>query len=497
MTAGKSTRVLLVRPRPPADSIGLHHFMICDPIELTQVAAALPPQFDVRIFDGILEGGDRPLRRAMSDFQPDVVAATCYINGVDEVGKIFDAARTVAPRALRVVGGVHATLNSEDFVKIGPDVLVAGEGTFTFRDLCLAWRDGGRSGLAGVPGTALFNGAGFDFAAPRPWPSPDDLPIARRELVRRHWPDYYYIYHRPCFMLKTAFGCPYTCGFCYCWKVTGGAYQYASPERVVDELAGMWARDAYIVDDDFLLHPERLERFCELMEQRRVKKGFFCYGRADFVSNYPDLIKRLSRVGLKAVVVGVESFSRRELSYYHKQSHEEHNARCFDTLRRADVDVYASFILSPDWGLEDFREMQQYIYQHRLYYVILQPLMPLPGTDIWDEWKDHVIIDRDHHSLWDISHLCLPSRLPMEVYYREMIKLYLRTTLDLRRLPGLKLRTLPPLWSPQIPRNVWGAAKILWQLAHAHERYRPGEVARYEAGLSRPIARAPAGASAC
>jgi len=43
MTAGKQPRVLLVRPRPPADSIGLHHFMICDPIELTQVAAALPP----------------------------------------------------------------------------------------------------------------------------------------------------------------------------------------------------------------------------------------------------------------------------------------------------------------------------------------------------------------------------------------------------------------------------------------------------------------------
>ncbi|MBI5480076.1 MAG: cobalamin B12-binding domain-containing protein, partial [Deltaproteobacteria bacterium] len=205
MPASKPTRVLLVRPRPPADSIGLHHFMICDPSELTQVAAALPPQFDVRVFDGILEGGDRALRRCLTDFQPDVVAATCYLTGGDAVGRIFAAARAVAPRALRVVGGVHATLNSEDFIKVGPDVLVAGEGTFTFRDLCVAWRDAGPSGLGGIPGTALFNGAGFDFAAPRPWPSPDDVPMARRELVRRHWPQYYYIYHRPCFMLKTAF----------------------------------------------------------------------------------------------------------------------------------------------------------------------------------------------------------------------------------------------------------------------------------------------------
>jgi hypothetical protein len=131
--------------------------------------------------------------------------------------------------------------------------------------------------------------------------------------------------------------------------------------------------------------------------------------------------------------------------------------------------------------------MQQYIFKHRLYYVILQPLMPLPGTAIWDEWKDQVVIDRDHHSLWDISHLCLPSRLPMRTYYREMMKLYVRTTLDVRRLPDLQLRTMPPLWSPEIPRNLLGGMRILWQLAHAHERYRPSELRRYAEGAARPM----------
>jgi radical SAM superfamily enzyme YgiQ (UPF0313 family) len=285
--------------------------------------------------------------------------------------------------------------------------------------------------------------------------------------------------------LKTAWGCPYTCSFCYCWRATEGHYAFRSAESVVDELERMWAPHVYIVDDDFFLHPNRLMEMHDLIVKRKIRKNYFAYARSDFIARNPQIVKAWSRIGLQAVVLGVESFTEKDLRYFNKESTADLNVEAFRVLREAHVDPYASFILNPGWDLEDFRQMQKYILDNRLYYVILQPLMPLPGTAIWDQWKSTVIIDRDHHEMWDISHLALPSRLPMQTYFREMVKLYVRTVLNVLRLPDVRLRTLPPIWSRaslEIPKVLFGGIRVLRQLWSAHTRYRPGEIERYERG---------------
>ncbi|MBI4859956.1 MAG: radical SAM protein, partial [Candidatus Riflebacteria bacterium] len=389
------------------------------------------------------------------------------------------------PRTLVVVGGVHVTLNGDDLVPTRADAIVRGEGALTFGRLVEAYESDGMEGVKGVEGVRVREGDRFTEAALPPYPHPDRMPFARRELTRKWWPDYYYIYHNPCHLLKTAWGCPYTCSFCYCWRATGGHYAYRSPESVVDELERMWSSSVYIVDDDFFLHPTRLMEIHDLIVKRGIKKTYFAYARSDFIAAHPEVVQAWSRIGLSAIVLGVESDFEEDLAYFGKESSAQHNVRAFEVLREANVDPYASFILNPGWGLREFARLQRYIYDNRLYYVILQPLMPLPGTAIWDQWSSTVIIDRDHHEMWDISHLALPSRLPMKTYFREMVKLYLRTCLNLLRLPGVNLRTLPTITSPavaQIPKVLAGGLRVCWQLWNAHERYRPGEVARYERG---------------
>lgn len=481
----KPLKVLLVRPRDPEGSIGLAGFIRCDPLELAAAAAGVAPRHEVRIFDDYL---DRDLPGVLRSFQPDVVGTSCYINGVDQVKALLAGVRRAIPGALTVVGGVHATCNAEDFLPARPDALVRGEGATGLGRLVEAYASAGTAGLQGLPGVSVLQDGGFEHGPDAEWPDPDALPFPRRELYRRHWPRYFYAYHDPCGLMKASYGCPYTCSFCYCWRVTGGEYRYRSPESFVEELEQVWFPEIYLVDDDFLLHPSRLVDIHDLIRKRGIRKGFFAYGRADFIARNPELIRMWSAIGLKAVVVGVESFRRGELDYYGKQSDEDDNARAFEVLRKARVDVYASFILGPDWTLRDFDELQAYLFRHRIYYCVLQPLMPLPGTVIWEEWKDRVILDRDHHELWDISHLCLPSRLPMATYYREMAKLYLRTTGDPRRIRELRPRTLEAVRLPKVARTMWAALRLLWGLQRAPRRYRPSELARYAAGQVSPIA---------
>jgi radical SAM superfamily enzyme YgiQ (UPF0313 family) len=464
-------RILLVRPPQPHRSIGLRHVMVCNPIELEYVAATCPDH-EVRIFDGILE---RRLADELRTFQPDVVGTSAYINAVGEVAGIVATARALAPRAVVVVGGVHATVVPEDFAAAEPDAVVRGDGMAAFREIVDRVARGERelSGIAGVvPRDALAAGRCGDI--PR-FVDPDSLPFPARELTRRHWERYWYVYHRPVTMMKTSFGCPYRCSFCYCWRITAGEHRVRSPESIADELERIWAPEVYLVDDDFLLSEPRLWSIHDELSRRGIRKGLFCYGRSDFIATHPELLKALSRAGLKAVVVGVESPNQHELDAFDKRTDAAVHEQAFAVLREANVDVYASFILNPAWGDREFRALERYILRNRLYYVILQPLMPLPGTALWEEWRERVFIRRDHHEIWDISHLAVPSHLPMWRYYAWMLRLYLRSYLSLWRVPGLRLRTMPPLFSREVPRVLWGALQIGAQLVAAPGHYSPDE----------------------
>jgi hopanoid C-3 methylase len=474
-------RILLVRPPQPAQSIGLRHLMICNPIELEYVGATAP-QHEVRLFDGIL---DRNLAGEVRRFAPHIVATSCYINTVNEVTAIVATARACAPDALIVVGGVHATVIPEDFRGAGVDLVVRGDGMAAFREIVDRLARGERdcSGIAGVVDAAAL--ARGELGSIPSFIHPDDLPLPARELTRRHWSRYYYVYHRPVTMMKTSFGCPYKCTFCYCWQITGGEYKHRSPASIADELERIWASDIYIVDDDFLLHEPRLAAFCDEVSRRGIRKGFFCYGRTDFIASHPELMRELSRVGLKAVVVGVESFHSSELDYFEKRLDPEVHERAFEVLRQAHIDVYASFILNPWWDDAQFRRLERYILENKLYYVILQPLMPLPGTLLWQEWRERVFIKREHHEVWDISHLALPSRLPMWRYYSWMLRLYLRSYFSLWRLPGLNLRTMPPILSREVPNVLLGGLKVGAQLLTAPLHYWPEEVSAYRRGRGR------------
>jgi len=182
------------------------------------------------------------------------------------------------------------------------------------------------------------------------------------------------------------------------------------------------------------------------------------------------------------VVVGVESFHASELDYFEKRLDPEVHARAFAVLREAHVDVYASFILNPWWDNAEFRRLERYILENKLYYVILQPLMPLPGTLLWEEWRDRVFIRRAHHEVWDISHLAVPSRLPMWRYYGWILRLYLRAYFSLWRLPSLDLRTMPPVLSREVPNVLLGGLKVGAQLLTAPLHYWPEEMEAFARG---------------
>jgi len=468
-------RVLLVRPPVPRHTIGLKHIMICEPLELEYVAAGLVGH-EVQILDLILE---RDIERRYREFQPDVVGTSSYITGVNEVIKLCRGAKRWNANVRTVVGGVHAACIPEDFADPAVDCIALGDGTTIMPELVDAFASG--RPLNRIPGLALPRGSDVERTAPRQYmPDPDTLPFPRRDLVAHLQHRYYYLLHRPVATLKTTWGCWYRCNFCLPWQVTDGRAFSRSPESIAAELAQIPTREIYIVDDIFLIHRARLERLARLLRERRICKRYLVYSRADFVAENEDLIADWRELGLRAVFLGLEAATDAELDSMDKRSSVDHNRRAVEVLRKHGIDTYASFVTQPDYTSTDWDRLRRFIDENQLYYLNISPLTPMPGTRIWDQWKDRLAVSRRAHGLWDFTHVLLPTSMPLKHYYRALLGTYLHASFSLRRFDRLRQSDAPSAYSLRFLRLWMGAMRIAWQLFRAHRHHRPAELARAE-----------------
>ena len=460
-------KILLVRPPVPRHTIGLKHIMICEPLELEYTAAGLKDH-NVQIMDMILESG---FRNRLEKFKPDIVGTSSYISGVNEVIKLFREVKRWNPKCLTVVGGVQASQVPEDFIDNSVDVIVRGDGTTLFPQVVQALE--GSKEWFDIPNLAFpSDEKNLIKTEARPYmPNPDDLPLPNRDLVKHLQHKYYYLTHRPVATMKTTWGCWYKCNFCYTWRITEGHPYSRSPESIAKELLSIDANEVYIVDDIFLIKPKRLKRLAELIREHNIKKHYLIYARADFIAANEEIISEWSELGLTAVFIGLEAVTDNELDSMNKESSVNENLAAIRMLQKYQIDIYGSLIPHPDYSREDWQRLRNFIKKSGLYYVNISPLMAMPGTFIWEEWKDKMLVPREAHGLWDLSHALMKTKLPLKTYYRELMKTYASVLYNLPRAKKVTQRTLPNFWSWNYIRLLIGSSKIGWQFFNAHNHH--------------------------
>jgi len=467
-------RILFVRPPVPPHTIGLKHIMICEPLELEYAAAGLNGH-EIQIMDLIIE---KNFENRLKKFQPDVVATSCYITGVNEVIKLCRKTKLWNKSCFTVAGGVQAAQVPEDFADASVDCIVTGDGTSLMPLLIQALER--RAPLENIPGLAFPVSPGkVMLTEGKPYmPEADSLPFPRRDLVAHLKHQYYYLLHQPVATMKTTWGCWYKCNFCYTWRITDGMPYSRSPESIIEELASIEAEDVYIVDDIFLINKARLRKLADLLKERNIRKKYLVYARADFIAENEHVIAEWADLGLSAVFIGLEAATNRELDSMNKECTVDYNRKSIEVLRKYRVDTYGSLIPNPDYTPDDWKRLWKFVEDTGLYYVNISPLTPMPGTVIWSQYKENVTVPREAHGLWDLSHALLPTRMPLKAYYRALLKLYAKTILDISRADRHVQRTLPSVWSWKYLRLLWGALKIGKQFWVAHHHHSPKELMR-------------------
>ena len=77
-------KILLIRPRPHPETIGLQSVMICEPLELMTLKSVLKANnHDVTIIDMILE--KKSLLYFLKKYNPDVIGFTGYISHINVI----------------------------------------------------------------------------------------------------------------------------------------------------------------------------------------------------------------------------------------------------------------------------------------------------------------------------------------------------------------------------------------------------------------------------
>lgn len=408
-------KILLIQPANRA--IGFTNMIIAEPLGLEAIAGGLKAH-DVKIID--LRLHENRLVSVLSSFMPDLCGISCtYTIDYYPVINLIRTIRRYLPETFIVVGGHHASLNCQDFSSTGVDAVVIGEGEHTFIELIGAIeRDGD---ISDVKGLAINEGGRLKLNSPRPIEDGlDSLPIPLRNKEDRRY--YHLGFQRPLALVETARGCTYSCSFCGVWQFYQKRYRAKAPERVVEELEAIKEPYILFVDDNFLANVKRAERIAQLIRSTGIKKAYTFQARSDSIVKNPDVIKLWREIGLKGVFIGFEKVEDSGLNRLRKENLVKNNTTSLSILKGLNIDVWASFIVDPEFGEEDFQRLKDYIIKNRIKTPTFAVLTPLPGTELFEDLKER-LTTRDYN-LYDIAHAVLPTRLPLQRFYTEFCSLY-------------------------------------------------------------------------
>jgi hopanoid C-3 methylase len=406
-------RVLFVHPGP---LLYTNVFLRLEPLGLELVAqAARHAGHKVALIDLQAES-QADYHRMVAEWQPDFVAFSCnYLANVPEIVDLAKATKLARPRAFIAVGGHSASFIATAIIEHGAgaiDCVLKGEGEPGIVKLLEAVA-GDRDAIARVPGAVTEDGEG-----PRPGfvEHLEDIRPAR-DLVR-HRRKYYIGVLDPCASIELSRGCPWDCSFCSAWTFYGRSYRAVNPEHVVDEIASIREPGIFIVDDVAFIQDKHGFAIGEAIARKGIRKKYYLETRGDVLLRNKDVFKFWKKLGLVQMFLGIEAIDEEGLKKFRKRIPLGQNFEALEFARSLGISVAINIIADPDWDEERFRVLREWAMSVPEV-VNVSINTPYPGTETWLTGQ-HRLATRDYR-LFDIQHAVLPTKLPLEKFYSELL----------------------------------------------------------------------------
>jgi anaerobic magnesium-protoporphyrin IX monomethyl ester cyclase len=356
---------------------------------------------DVRFIDAMTDHLDEAaIAQRLAELDPDVVGTTAITPSIYAAEAILKTAAAVVPRAVRVLGGIHATFMYRQVLAEAPwvDVIVRGEGEEIFRALVGAIADGTwREARRMMAGLAYRDEAGI-VATPAA-ATVKDFDAIDPDWSILEWRKYVYVPLGVRVAIPNmARGCPFTCSFCSQWKFWRD-YRVRDPKKVADEIERLVTEHGVgffiLADEEPTINRKKFVRFCEELIARglpdKVKWGINT--RVTDVLRDREFLQLYRRAGLVHVSLGTEAAAQLKLDRFNKETKVADNREAIRLLREADIFGEAQFIVGLDNETpETLEETFQMAWDWQPDLANWSMYTPWPYTPLYEELKDKVEI---------------------------------------------------------------------------------------------------------
>jgi len=431
-------------------------FLRLEPLGLEIVAeAARRAGHEARLID--LQVDDHARYHAtVRAWQPDVVAFSCnYLANLPEIVDLAKATKALSPKTFVMVGGHSASFVAEEFLAHGAgaiDCVLRGEGEAVIAELMQAVADD-RDAMTSIPGAVTLDGKG---PPPRFVENLDDLRPARDLVRKRH--KYFIGLLDPAASVEFSRGCPWDCNFCSAWTFYGRSYRTVSPEVAVEELKRVREPGIFLVDDVAFIQSNHGMAIGEAIAKAGIKKEYYLETRGDVLLRNKEVFKLWRRLGVQYLFLGLEAIDEEGLKKYRKRVPLDRNFEALEYARELGMTVAINIIADPDWDEERFRVVREWI-QEVPEVVNVSVATPYPGTELWHT-DGRRLTTRDYR-LFDIQHAVVPTRLPLERFYAELVKT--QQVMNAKHLRWRAVRDYLPILANRLARGQTNFFGMLWK----------------------------------
>lgn len=406
--------ILLVHPEISRTKYNFVGIIENECLELEYISTIIKEKgHNVFLYDGQVEKCS--LAKRLKEYNPDVVYVCGRTRQENFMLEYCEQAKKHSPNTITIIGGLHAQLCYERMYKKYVDYILTTFDIYKILDIINYEFYNSEIKIEELDGICykknnkwIKNKSNyFDI---------NKLPLPDRSYFYDHPHNYRYLELEHVAWVRTAYSCPFNCKFCHRNKMNQGRYVCRDIKSVVDEIETIESDNIYIVDDDFLINVNRINEFIELIKSRKINKRYICYGRADFIANNYEIMKKLKEIGLYYVLVGLEAINDHKLESYNKKSSVNYNVKSVKICNELGINIMGMFIVDIDFTARDFKDLYKWIQTHELKHSAISIFTPELGIESYSKYKNRLITNNPSH--WDYLHLVVkPTKMSVRQYY--------------------------------------------------------------------------------
>ena len=429
-------------------------YLRLEPLGMERVAAAVREAgHDVRMIDlQIFKHPD--LFAELASFRPQAVAFSLnYLANVPEVIDLAKEIKVLYKDCFVFTGGHSGSFVADELLEHAEgaiDCVIRGEGETAATMLLDAI---GTNSISKVPGVVTTQGVG---------PAPimlDDLDkyFPARDLGRRR-NKYFIGVLDPAASIEFTRGCPWDCSFCSAWTFYGRSYRKSSAEAAAEDMASIKESGVFIVDDVAFIHPEHGFAIGQAIEKKKIKKRYYLETRSDVLCRNPEVFRYWRKLGLEYMFLGLEAIDEEGLKLHRKRSSMGVNFKALELAREIGLTVAINLIADPSWDVRRFEIIREWAISIPEI-VHLTVATPYPGTELWfTESRKLTTLD---YRLFDIQHAVLPTTLPLEEFYRQLV--LTQDVLNKKHLGFSALKSVAMIAGKLALQGQTNFLKMLWK----------------------------------